>query len=79
MSTTGGVLRQAGGRYRSLGRAVARPFRAAEHEVEHLHDVERAGESGETPFIAVAGLIVFLGSIFLVIFGLASLAYWLAS
>jgi hypothetical protein len=79
MSTTAGVLRHAGGRYRSLGRTVARPFRAAEHEVDHLHEVERKGESGETPFIAIAGLIVFLGSIFVVILGLAMLAYWLAS
>lgn len=45
---------------------------------QHLHEVERAGESGETPFIAILGLIVFLGSVFLVLLAISLLAYYLA-
>ena len=47
------------------------PFRGAEHEAHHLHEIEQEGESGATPLIAIGGLVIFLGSIFIVL--LASL------
>jgi hypothetical protein len=53
-------------------------FKRAETEVQHLHDVEREGESGETPFLATAGVFLFILPIFLVILGLALLAYYLS-
>jgi hypothetical protein len=41
--------------------------------------VERAGESAETPFIALLGLILFFGSVFLVMLSIAFTAYYLAA
>jgi hypothetical protein len=49
-----------------------------EAEAHHLHEVEQIGESGETPFIAMLGLLLFLGSVFAVMLALAFLAYYLA-
>jgi hypothetical protein len=46
------------------------PIRAAAQEVEHLHEVERAGESEWTPWIAMAGLILFFAAIGLLMFGI---------
>jgi|tagenome__1003787_1003787.scaffolds.fasta_scaffold20819940_2 hypothetical protein len=58
-------------RRRFLPRAIVR-------EAHHLHEVERLGESAETPLIAIAGLVLFLGPVFLVVVALAFLAYYLA-
>jgi hypothetical protein len=69
----------AGRLYRRMFRTLLKPIRGAEHEAQHLHEVEQEGESGATPLIAIAGLIVFLGSIFLVLLCVALLAYNLAS
>ena len=33
------------------------PIQAVEAEAKHLHEIEQQGESGETPFIAILGLI----------------------
>ncbi len=77
MSTMRGALAHAGSRYRRLLRRP-HPVQAIEHEAEHLHQVERAGESGETPFIAIAGIILFLLPILLVFLGLVFAAYYLA-
>ncbi len=77
MSTMRGALAHAGSRYRRLLRRP-HPVQALEHEVEHLHEVERSGESGETPFIAIAGIILFLLPIALVMLGAAFAAYYLA-
>ena len=54
------------------------PVRKVESEAGHLHDVERAGESPETPLIVIVGLILFLIPIFLLIVGLSFAAYYLA-
>ena len=77
MSTASQAARHAGGLYRkSLDRAL-RPIRKVEREVEHLHQVEQTGESAETPYIAILGLVLFLGSIFAIMVGLAFAAYYL--
>jgi hypothetical protein len=70
------AARHAGSLYQ---RAFRRPVQKAEQEVHHLHEVEQAGESGETPFIAIAGVFLFLLPIFLVMVGLALAAYYLSS
>jgi hypothetical protein len=72
-----GATRQGAG-VRTL-RAVLRPIHAAGAEAHHLHAIERKGESGETPFIAIAGLVLFvLLPAYLVMLGLAFAAYYLA-
>jgi hypothetical protein len=43
-----------------------------------LHALERKGDSGETPFIAILGLFLFFLPVFLVIAALAFTAYYLA-
>ncbi|HET9286431.1 MAG TPA: hypothetical protein VFO26_02625 [Gaiella sp.] len=48
----------------------SRPIRAAAREVRHVHELERAGESEWTPWIAIAGLIVFFVAIGLLVFGI---------
>jgi len=53
---------------------LSRPTRAAAHEVKHLHQLERAGESEWTPWIAIAGLILFLAAIGLLMFGIVEAA-----
>ena len=72
-------IKHAGGLYQRLFRTLLRPIRGAEHEAQHLHEIEQQGESGATPLIAILGLLVFLGSIFVVLLVLALLAYNLAS
>ncbi len=69
------AMQHASGRYRRL---LRRPVQAIEAERHHLEEVERAGESGETPFIAILGIVLFLLPIFLVIVGLSFAAYYLA-
>ena len=71
-------LRHAASLYRRSFRWLLRPIRTVEAEAHHLHEVERAGESGETPFVAMLGLILFLLPIFLVFLGLAIAASHLA-
>ena len=46
------------------------PSRSAAEEVRHLHELERAGETEWTPWIAITGLILFFGTIGLLIFGI---------
>ena len=59
---------------------ASRPTRAAVQEVRHLHQLERAGESEWTPWLAVAGLIVFFVGIGLLMLGIVeAAAYVLAS
>lgn len=43
----------------------------------HLHEIERAGESEWTPFLAISGLVLFLGLVFLLMAALAETAYYL--
>jgi hypothetical protein len=50
------------------------PIRAAAQEVRHLHKLEHAGESEWTPWIALAGLILFFATIGLLMFGIVEAA-----
>jgi len=68
----------AGTLYRKMFAVLRIPVRKIEAEAEHLREVEQTGESGETPFIAILGLILFLFPIFLLMAGLAFAAYYLA-
>jgi hypothetical protein len=52
----------------------SRPIRAAAQEVKHLHELERAGESEWTPWIAIIGLILFFAAIGLLMFGIVETA-----
>jgi len=78
MGSGADAVRHAGTHYRKLFAWARNPVRGAESEVHHLHEVERKGESGETPYIAMLGLAIFLGSAFLLMLGLALAAYYLA-
>jgi hypothetical protein len=78
MSVPSRAAKHAGGLYQRAFRRLLSPVRAVEAEAHHLHEVEQSGESGETPFIAMLGLVLFLGSVFAVMLALAFLAYYLA-
>ena len=69
----------AGTLYRRTLAKARRPVRAVESEVEHLREVEREGESAETPFVAILGIVLFLLPIVAIVLGLAFAAYYLAS
>ena len=56
------------GRARSGARSW--PSRSAAEEVRHLHQLERAGESEWTPWVVIAGLILFFGAVGLLMFGI---------
>jgi hypothetical protein len=73
------AARHAGTLYRKAFKRLRHPVREIEAEVEHLREVEREGESGETPFIAILGIILFLLPIVAVLLGLAFAAYYLAT
>jgi hypothetical protein len=63
---------------RSLGTSLrSLPIRAAAQEVEHLHELERAGESEWTPWIAMAGLILLFAAAGLLMFGIVEGAFHL--
>jgi Xaa-Pro aminopeptidase len=72
------AARHAGTLYRKALAWLRRPVREVKAEVHHLHEVEREGESGETPFIAILGIVIFLLPIVLLVLGLAFAAYLLA-
>lgn len=78
MAAGSDAARHAGTLYGRLFAALRLRARKIEAEAEHLHDVERAGESGETPFIAILGLFLFLLPIFCAFAGIAFAAYYLA-
>ena len=78
MAAGRGAARHAGTRYRKTFAFLRHPVREVEAEAEHLHEVERAGESAETPLIAFLGLILFLLPIFLLMLGIAFAAYYIA-
>ena len=48
----------------------SQPLRASVQEAQHLHQLERAGESEWTPWLAIAGLIVFFAAVGLLMFGI---------
>lgn len=70
--------RHAGNLYRKSLARVRRPIRAIEAEAERLREIEREGESAETPLVAILGVILFLLPIVLLVLGLAFAAYYLA-
>jgi hypothetical protein len=72
------AARHAGTLYRKALAWLRHPVRKVEAEAHHLHEVEREGESGETPFIAILGIVFFLLPIVLLVLGLAFGAYYLA-
>ena len=72
------AVRHAGRLYRKTFAFLRHPVRSVETEAAHLHVVERAGESSETPLIAILGIFLFLAPIFLVIVGLSFAAYYIA-
>jgi hypothetical protein len=78
MSTGKRAATHAGARYRRLFGPFLRPVQAIEAEAAHLHQIEQTGESGETPFIALLGLFLFLLPLFLLLLGIAFGAYYLA-
>jgi hypothetical protein len=57
----------------------SRSFRGAAQEVRHLHELEREGESEWTPWIAVAGLVLFFLACGLLMVGIAEAASYLLS
>jgi hypothetical protein len=73
------AARHAGSLFRRVFRQVEKPVEKLEAEAHYLHEIEQRGESGETPFIAIAGAILFLLPIFLVMVGLAFGAYYLVA
>ena len=79
MATTRDAARHAGTLYRRTLARVRHPVRAIESEVDHLREVEREGESAETPFVAILGIVLFLLPIVAIVLGLAFAAYYLAS
>jgi hypothetical protein len=68
----------AGSLYRKLYALVRRPVVEIEHEAEHLHAIEEAGESAATPLIAFLGIFLFVLPIFLFFLGVAFAAYYIA-
>ena len=73
-SQTSAGVRHAGSLYGRTFRWLGKPVRKAEAEAEHLHEIEQAGESPETPLVAFLGVFLFLLPIFLIMLGLALLA-----
>jgi hypothetical protein len=71
------TVRHAGSLYGTMFRWALRPIRKVEAEAHHIHEVERAGDSGETPFIAILGVFLFLLPIFGLMLGLAIAASYI--
>ena len=53
----------------------AHAFHAVEREASHLHEVERAGESEWTPWLALAGLVLFFATVIALLTALTFAAY----
>ena len=58
---------------------VPHPIRSAEHEVEHLYEVADDGESAATPAIMYGGVLAVVLPLALIMFGVVSLAVYLAT
>jgi hypothetical protein len=72
-------VRHAGALYGSLFAWARHPIRKVEAEAHHLHEIQRIGASGETPFIAILGVFLFLVPVFALMLGVAVLAVYIAS
>jgi hypothetical protein len=81
MADGGGTVSSAGRHarrhYKRACHWARHPLGAAEAEAHHLHEVEQSGESGETPYVAVLGLLIFLLPIAVVMLLIALGAAWL--
>lgn len=65
------------GRYAKAFGRLKHPVTAVEAEAHHLHEVESAGESGETPYIAILGLFLFIAPIFIAFVAIVLAVYFL--
>ena len=72
------AARHAGNRYRRTFAWLRHPARNVEAEAHHLREVEEAGEAGETPFVVIGGVVLFLVPIFLLLLAVALAAYYIA-
>ena len=72
------AARHAGSLYRKTFAWLRHPVRNVEAETEHLREIERSGEAGETPYIVMLGLVLFLTPLFLFLVGVSFAAYYLA-
>ena len=72
-SDSGGHARR---RYASVFRGLKRPVIAVDAEAHHLHEVELAGESAETPYIVMLGLVLFIAPIFIVFLAIVFAMYF---
>jgi hypothetical protein len=79
VTTSTRATSHAAGLYRKAFNGIKQPFRKLEAEAHHLEEVERAGESAETPLIVFLGVFLFLLPIFALMLGLAFAAYYLAT
>jgi hypothetical protein len=77
MSSIVRARKHAGGLYAQAFRRLRHPIQRIEAEAHHLREVEQAGESGETPAIAIAGLLLFLLPLAVLFMALAFGAAWL--
>jgi hypothetical protein len=78
MGASARATKRAGGLYRRTFDALRHPVRKIEAEAHHLLELEEAGESGETPFIAILGVILFLLPIFALMLAIILSVYYLA-
>jgi hypothetical protein len=78
MAAARDAVRHAGSRYRRTFVWLRHPARNTEAEVAHLRQVEQTGEAGETPFVVIGGVFLFLLPIFLLLLGIALAAYYIA-
>jgi hypothetical protein len=58
--------------------SITTPFHAIEREAQHLHDLEQAGESEWTPWIALLGLVLLFATVIALVTALVVTAYALA-
>jgi hypothetical protein len=78
MGTGAHAARHAGSLYARVFRWIRRPIKTIEDEAHHLHEIEQAGESGETPYIALLGVFLFLLPLAAFLMIIAFSAYYLA-
>jgi hypothetical protein len=58
---------------------IQHPVRVVEHEVQHLHEIERDGQSAETPLIALVAVAAALLPLAALMIALAFAIAWLVT
>lgn len=76
MGVWSGSVRHARGRYAQTFAHLRRRVSTVEAEAHHLRDVEQSGASGETPYIAILGLVLFLAPVVIVFVAVALAVYF---